>query len=332
MMKNKKNIDAGKLVGYFLDNKAFFILIIFVILMTAIKPIFLSPGNMVNILRQVCVSAILGVGYTLVLATGGFDLSIGTMMGLSGIILAMTSKVLPLPVAFLVGILFGVFLGGLNATLINVFDLPAFMVTLSTQTIFRGASYLITKMVPVGNLSDSFLFFGQGYIWKIPTSVYVMAIMTIIMCVIFYKTTFGRQGLCTGGNAEAARVCGVNVKRNKLFVYMIMGAYAAVAGIVLTARAGSAQVSAGQGMEMDTIAAVVIGGTAMHGGKGNIIGTIIGCVLVGSVVNGLNLMGIDPNWQVVAKGALILLAIILDRICADIVANVRMKQQLAKEQ
>lgn len=331
-MNTKKKFDASKMIGFFLDNKALFILIVIAIVMTAIEPKFLSSANLINILRQVCVSAILGVGYTLVLATGGFDLSIGTMMGLSGIILAMASKVFPLPVAFLVGILFGALLGALNASLINIFDLPPFMVTLSTQTIFKGASYLITKMVPVSGLPDAFLFMGQGYIGPIPASVYIMVIMTIIMCIIFYSTKFGRQGLCCGGNPEAARVCGVNVKRNKLIVYMIMGCYAAVAAIVLTARAASAQVSAGQGMEMDTIAAVVIGGTSMRGGKGNIIGTVIGCVLVGAVNNGLNLTGLDPNWQVVAKGLLILIAIILDTICTRIIASVRIKQQMERGQ
>lgn len=327
MKSTNKRFATDSAVSFLMGNKALIILVILCFVMSVIEPNFLSSRNLINVVRQVCASAVLGIGYTLVIGSGNFDLSIGCQLGLSGIIMAMLSKTMPLPLALLIGIIFGSCLGMLNASLINIFDLPPFIVTLATSSVFKGASYIITKMVPVSNLPEQFIFLGQGYWLGLPVPIYIMVTVGIVMFVLMNRTRFGRHAISIGGNAEAARVCGVNVKRVRLGVYATMGVCAAIAGIILTGRAASAQVAAGQGMEMDTIAAVVIGGTSMKGGNGNIVGTVIGCLLVGVVVNGLNLTGIDPNWQVIAKGLLILIAIVLDVTSSKFIARRKIHQK-----
>jgi ribose/xylose/arabinose/galactoside ABC-type transport system permease subunit len=202
------------------------------------------------------------------------------------------------------------------------------MVTLSTASIYKGTTYLLTQMVPVSNIPKDFINIGQGYIGFIPIPVVIMVIMLLIMWFVVKKTLFGRNVLAMGGNQEAARVCGINVQRETTAVFMVMGIYAAVAAFVLTGRSASAQVAAGQGMEMNAIAAVVLGGTPMGGGYAFVPNTLVGCLIVGVVANLLNLMNVDVNWQEVAKGALILFAIILDSQSNAIKARLDRKSQL----
>ena len=295
--------------------------------MASIEPAFLTSRNLLNVVRQVSTSAVLGIGYTLVIGSGNFDLSIGTQLGLCGIVMAMLSKVVQLPIALGIGIVFGTLISMSSAVIINLFNLPAFIVTVAASNVFRGASFLITKMVPVAGLSKEFIFIGQGYLGPFPVPVYIMVFVGIIMYFIINRTLLGRHAISAGGNVEAAQVCGVKVKKIRLAVYGIMGAYAAVGGIILTGRSASAQVTAGQGLELDIIAAVVIGGTSMRGGNGNIAGTVFGCLLVGVVNNGLNLTGIDANWQVVAKGLLILFAIIMDVLSSRLLEKIRNRKK-----
>ena len=237
----------------------------------------------------------------------------------------------PIPVVILAGILFGALLGALNCMVINAFSLPPFIATLATMSIYKGATYIWTKMVPISNLPKEFVVIGQGYTMGIPNQVYIMLIMCLIMGFILYKTRFGRYSLAMGGNREAARLAGINVTRLSTAIYAIMGVYVAVAAIMITARSASAQVTAGQNTEMDAIAAVVVGGTPMSGGSANIIGTVFGCLIVGVINNGLNLMGVDANWQLVAKGVMILFAMILDVISSRIALTMSKREMASKK-
>lgn len=311
---------AGKgeyiLNNVILKNKAVFIMILMALVIGAIEPIFFSTNNLFNVLRQVCSSTILAMGFTFILGLGEIDLSVGAILGLNGVIMAklMVEMNWPIATAILVAVVAGLVFGVVNATIISLLDIPPFIVTLATQSLFRGAVYIITGMVPIAGLPDSFINIGQGYVGRVPIPVVIMLVVIVISYILANYSTFGRHVIAMGGNADATRACGINIKRVRLGVYMLSGVCATISAVVTTARAASAQIAAGKDMEMDIIAAVVIGGTSMNGGNMNIIGTVFGCLIVGMITNGMNLMGINSNYQIVAKGALILLALVIDRI------------------
>lgn len=329
MAKNqeKKSFFESPVGSFLLQNKALAILVVFMISVACISPIFLTPSNLLNLIRQIAYSAILGAGYTMILSSGHIDLSIGCEVGLVGVIMGKALVAdLPIPVAILIGLVSAVLLSSLNAVLINLLDLPPFIITLATMNVFKGACYIYTKMVPVSNLPAAFNAIGQDYTFGIPNQVYIMVFMMLVIAFILYKTKFGRYSLAIGGNAEAARLSGINVKMMRIGIYALMGLYVGVAAMTLTARSASAQVSAGQNTEMDAIAAVVMGGTPMSGGSANVVGTFFGCLIVGVINNGLNLLGVDSNWQLVAKGLMILFAISLDVISTNVTRNMSKKK------
>ena len=311
---------AGKgeyiLNNVILKNKAVFIMILMALVIGAIEPIFFSTNNLFNVLRQVCSSTILAMGFTFILGLGEIDLSVGAILGLNGVIMAklMVEMNWSIPAAILVAVVAGLVFGVVNATIISLLDIPPFIVTLATQSLFRGAVYIITGMVPIAGLPDSFVNIGQGYVGRVPIPVIIMLVVIVISYILANYSTFGRHVIAMGGNADATRACGINTKQVRLGVYMLSGVCATISAVITTARAASAQIAAGKDMEMDIIAAVVIGGTSMNGGNMNIIGTVFGCLIVGMITNGMNLMGINSNYQIVAKGALILLALVIDRI------------------
>lgn len=299
-----------------MGNKAFLICVVLCAVMAVLSPVFWKSSNLLNILRQVCVSTLLSVGFTIVLASGHIDLSVGNLLGMCGMILAKLVKEvkLPLPVALLIMLIIAMLSGALNAVLITVFRVVPFIVTLATQSIFKGTTYLISDLVPVAGLPKDLLVLGQGYLLGIPVPVYIMFAVVLIAWILINRTKFGRYVLAMGGNAEAARVSGINVDKMRFGVFMCCGLCTGIASVIMTARTASAQVAAGQGMEMDAIAAVVIGGTSMSGGNANVWGTLFGCLVVGIVNNGMNLLGINANWQIIAKGLLILFAVVIDTL------------------
>lgn len=328
--KAEKTSFMDTLGGKFImNNKALVILILLCVVVTCISDVFLTPSNLLNVIRQVAYSVTLACGFTLVLSSGNMDLSIGCEVGLVGIVLgkAMTAGV-PVAGAIVLAVISGIVFSSLNAIVINAYDLPPFIVTLATMSSFKGATYIWTGMVPISNLPAEFVEIGQGYTLGIPNQVYIMFAMVLLMAFILNKTKFGRYALAMGGNQEATRLSGINIKRVRWGVYAVMGAFVAVASIMLTARSASAQVSAGLNTEMDAIAAVVMGGTPMSGGTANVIGTSFGCLIVGVINNGLNLLGVDANWQLVAKGLMILFAIVLDVVSSDM-ANKMSKKKMA---
>lgn len=331
MKTSKKNEILSVLRNLLMGNKAFMIVLGMCIIMSIASPVFLRTSNLLNITRQVCVSTLLSVGFTVVLSSGHMDLSVGTLMGLCGMVLAKLIKEagVSVPVAIILTLLLGTACGALNSAAITVFRVVPFVATMATQSIFKGTNYLISNLVPISGLPASLVYIGQGYFLGIPVPVYIMIAVIILVWIMMNRTKFGRYVLAMGGNAEAARVSGINVDKMRYGVYMVGGFCTGIASVVMTARTASAQVSAGVGMEMDAIAAVVIGGTAMSGGNANVWGTMFGCLIVGIVNNGLNLLGVDSNWQVIAKGVLILFAVIIDTLSAKAQAE-RLNKQAAQ--
>ena len=297
-----------------LNNKALLILIVLVVFaQIATKGLFINFSNLSSIARQIATPAILGIGFTVVLASGGVDLSVGHMVSVIGVLYAIISFKVPLPVAIITAILFGAFLGYLNGAMAVYFNLAPFILTLATAQIFKGAASILCNGKTVGSLSEGVRKIGQGLLFgAIPYSFIIMLVLTGFMAVVLYRTGYGRHVIATGGNAEAASVSGINVKGIQISSYVVMGIFAAIGAIVLTGRTGNASPSAGEGMEMDAIAAVVIGGTPMNGGKAKVVGTIYGSIIIGVISNLLNLLNIGSFWQWAAKGVIIILAVLLD--------------------
>lgn len=310
-----------------LENKAIFLLLILVIFMAVLNPVFFTSRNMINILRQISVSAIIGVGFTMIVASGNLDLSVGYMIGLIGVVTALVSKIpgVPFWLVIICGLLLGALCGFINGFIGTVFEVPLFISTLAMGGVYEGANYLLANNKTVANLPSVFAHIGQGYLGPIPLPVVIMVALVLVGLFVLNRMRFGRYVMAIGGNREASRCSGVKVNSVVRRVYIIMGVCAGVAALILTGRAASAQPSAGQGMEMDAIAAVVIGGTPLTGGKGKVIGTVIGCLIVGVINNGLNLNGVNSNWQIVVKGLLIVVAVVLDVQTSKI-----MKKRMAK--
>lgn len=309
----KKNMKE-KIQIFVINNKALVILIALMIFAyIATGGMFGRYSNLSSIIRQIAVSVIVGVGFTAVMAGGGIDLSVGSMVSLSGVIYALMTLRIPLPFAILLTIAFGALLGFANGALSETLRLQPFIVTLASAQIFKGFAYLITDGKPVNKLSESVKYIGQGIVFGIiPFSLIIMLIVAACMAVLLYKMKIGRFIIAAGGNPEAAMVSGINVKRTKIIIYILSGICAAIGSIVLSGRVAMAACGAGEGMEMDIIAAVVIGGTPMSGGKAKVGGTIFGCLVMGVISNLLNLLGISSFWQWIAKGVIIILAIIMD--------------------
>ena len=299
---------------FVLNNKALLILVVLFIVASIGSDVFLTGDNLMNVVRQVAVSIVLGMGFTLVIASGTMDLSVGTMLGLIGVIMAKLSLVegVPLAAALAAGVLCGAVFGMINGFISVRYNLNPFIVTLSTQQIFKGANYLLCNNSPISSISGSFKAIGQGTVGPIPVPVLIVIVVATTISIIFYRMEFGRHIIALGGNAEAARVSGIDIKKVRIGVYTLMGICVSIGAMIMTGRVGSAQPSAGQGMEMDAICSVVLGGTTLGGGKGKVGGTVLGCLIVGVINNCLNLLRIDSNWQLIAKGILILLAVILD--------------------
>lgn len=314
-----------------LSNKAFLMVIILFVVMTFLSDVFLTKANLLNLLRQICANTIVALAFTFIIGSGHIDLSIGSIIGFVGVIVAMliVQANVPIWIAIILGLAVGAATGVINALVISAFDLPPFVVTLAMQSLFRGLIYIITKLAPIVNLPQEFLFIGQGVVLGLPVPVIIMIIMIVIMYIVANRTMFGRYVIAMGGNKEATRASGISIVKTRVMIYVVMGLCSAISGIILTARVGSATIGAGDGMELDAISSVVIGGTSMTGGNVNIIGTVFGALIIGLCSNGMNLLGIQTNYQIISKGILILLALILDSITSRSYEKIRKKQALS---
>jgi len=275
---------------------------------------FLNWQNISQVIRALSFIAIMAVGQALVIITAGIDLSVGSVLGLSGVITAvLLNHGLGIPVAILLGLCAAILCGAVNGMLITRTQLPPFIATLGMMSIARGLAFGLTGGETIRNLPPEFLTVGQGTLGAIPIPILVMIVVAVIAGYFLKATTWGRYIYAIGGNEEASLYSGVNVKRIKLVVYLLSGCTAGIAGILFTARFGVGQSTAGLGYELDVIAAAVIGGVSLSGGRGTILGTIIGSLLMGILRNGLVLLNVSEYWQEVAIGLVILLAVILDR-------------------
>jgi len=292
-------------------------LIILMAVITIINSNFLTANNLLNLLLQVTSNALIAFGMTFVILTGGIDLSVGSILALSSALTAgLLGSGMPVTLAILISLIMGCILGMMNGLLISYGKLAPFIVTLATMTIFRGATLVYTNGNPITKgLSDTFLFqfLGQGYIVGIPFPVIIMFIVFIVLYVLLHKTAFGKSVYAIGGNEKAAYISGVKLNKVKIIIYSISGIMASISGLIITSRLSSAQPTAGASYEMDAIAAVVLGGTSLSGGKGRILGTLIGALIIGVLNNGLNIIGVSAFWQQVVKGVVILIAVLIDR-------------------
>lgn len=300
-----------------LKSPIFYPLIGFIVIFIAMAFVndnFLTSNNLSNVARQVSINAIIAVGMTCAILTGGIDLSVGAVMALSGTVAAgLMAAGMPPEAAVLVGLMIGALFGAGNGAFVAYAKMPPIIVTLATMGIARGLALIYTGGYPISGLPDSFSFLGRGDVFGLQTPILIMLMVYVLAYVLLNKTPIGRYIYAIGGNEEATRLSGIRVSRYKLMVYTLSGATAALAGIVLTSRLMSGQPNAGIGFELDAIAAVVLGGTAIAGGRGAIIGTLIGAMMLGVLNNGLNLMGVSPYVQNVIKGGIILLAIYIGR-------------------
>jgi ribose transport system permease protein len=301
-------------------------LAVMVIALTLLSDKFLTVPNLRNILLQISVNLCLSIGMTLIILTGGIDLSVGAMLGLAGAVAAglvkngFALKVFGVVLQFtpfgaiVAGILVGLALGWFNGIAITRFKLPPFVATLGMLSIARGLTMLWTGGFPVTDLGPQFGFIGAGFWLGVPMAVWISAALVVVFYFISKRTTLGRYIYAVGGSEKATAFSGINVNRVKLWVYALGGALAAVAGLIVTARLDAADPKAGLGYELDSIAAVVIGGTSLSGGRGSIFGTVLGCLIIGVLNNGLFLLDVSPFWQQVVKGLVILAAVAADKL------------------
>lgn len=290
-------------------------LVLLIVIFSFTSDAFLTSRNILNILRQVSIVGICAVGMTFVILTGGIDLSVGSVIGVSVVSTAslMVGGVHPV-IAVIIALLIGVVIGLINGLFINEIGIPPLITTLAMMTALRGIAYKVTEGLPVYGFPKSFAVIGQGYVSIVPVPVIIMVIIFIVGYILITKTRFGRYVYGIGGNEEATRLSGVNVKKTKYKIYMLESLLASVAGIVLLSRVNSGQPNAGNGYEMDIITAVVLGGVSISGGIGKITGVITGVLLMGVLTNGMILTNVDEYTQWIVKGAVLLLAVSLDQI------------------
>ncbi|MEW6202888.1 MAG: ABC transporter permease [bacterium] len=289
-------------------------LLVICLALTILSENFLTFSNISNVVKQVSVNAILASGATLVILSGGIDLSVGSLLALAGAVAAFVLLKAGIPAGIAAGLLIGITAGVFNGLIIAYGRVAPFIVTLGTMTILRSLTLVFTGGKPISNYPDSFLKIGEGELLHLPVPV-LIAIGVLVLCHVLLRTTrFGRYIYAIGGNEEAARLSGINVRFQKMMVYMTAGLLASVGAIVFIARLDSAQPQAGIGFELDAIAAVVIGGTSLSGGQGGIPGTVLGALIMGVLRNGLNLLEVSAFWQQAFIGAVIIAAVLADQL------------------
>jgi len=285
---------------------------------------FLKPQNLVNIVRQVSVIAILGIGLTVVIITGGIDLSVGSVLALSAVVATSLAQLpestnlmypgldLPILLAVAAGLGVGALCGAINGSLIAFFRLAPFIATLGMMTAARGLANIYSGGRPVSRLEPDYNWFGQGNLLGIPTPIWLLIIVAVGTQFFLTRRKTGRYVYAIGSNEDAAQLAGINIRRVKILIYTFSGLLAGLGGVIISGRIGSGNPTLGEGIELDAIAAAVIGGAALSGGVGTVWGAVVGAMIIGSMNTGLDLLNVSPFWQQVVKGAIIVVAIIID--------------------
>lgn len=294
----------------------YLILLFVIVFFSIMSKSFLTSRNILNICRQVSMIGICSVGMTMVLLTGGIDISVGSIIALSGVVSAKLIAEVGVPIfpAMLVGIAIGVVCGLVNGLMVAKFDVPALIATLAMQTIARGIAFILTKGIPVYGLPESIRTLAQGYILQIPIPVYIMVLVFFVGWWMLEQTTFGRHVYALGGNEEVARLSGINVFLRKVQIYAMSGLFAGLSGVIMLSRINSGQPATSEGFEMDVITAAVLGGVSVAGGQGKVINVIAGVLIMGMLSNGMTLMNLDEYWQWVTKGIVLLFAVAFDNV------------------
>jgi hypothetical protein len=295
-------------------------LMLLVVVISVLRPRFISAANLRNVIRIASINGLLAIGMTFVILTGGIDLSVGAVMGCAGMYsayFAQAAKGYPPIVAVLIGLLIGLGFGLFNGWIIAYLKVPAFVGTLGSMSIASGLTFLLTDAKPIPNLSEGFKKMGGGNLGMIPIPIMMMSVVLLVCFALLYKTRYGRYIFAVGGNLNAAHVSGIDTKKIIGSVYVIAGVLSAFAGIITTARVTSGVTSTGKGYETDAIAAVVIGGTSLTGGKGRLWGTIVGILIMQFLSNGLDMLGVNAYYQLLVKGFVVIGAVMLDGLSQD---------------
>ena len=307
-MQNKKN-TAALLSEYFI----FIIFIALVIVRTVMKPSFISPKNLANILKQASINGILAFGMMFVIISGGFDMSVGSTVAFTGILAALLGRgQFPLIVPLLVAMAAGLAVGIINGVGIAIGDLPPFIMTLGTQTAIRGLALLICNGKPVTGISEKYRMVAASSVLGLPTISVFLIVVIIISTFVATKTVYGRRVYACGGNAQAAKVAGINTDFIKISTFAIAGFLSGLCGFLLTSRVTIGQPTAAESYELDAITACVVGGVSMSGGVGKPWGVVVGTLLITVIGNGLDILGVSSHWQKIVKGLIIVLAVLID--------------------
>ena len=315
-MNQNKNRTTNPIVGIVKNNVGILsVLVLLCVIVSIATSKFLKPNNLISVLRQISINAYIALGMTLIIILGHIDLSVGAIVAMSGTLTVgfIVTQGLPIPVAILLGILLGMVAGLISGMIVTYFRVPAFIITMAMMNVCSGVAYVYSGGQATRINNDFFSAIGTGYLFNtIPLPVVYMIILIIVISFLVGKTKFGTYIYAIGGNREAARLSGVPIKKVEIAVFTISGVLSAFAGLVLCSRMYSGQPSVGNGYELDAIAACVLGGTSMSGGKGRISGTIFGAMVIGIISNGLNLIGVSSYWQLIVKGLIIACAVLLD--------------------
>ncbi|MEW5814871.1 MAG: ribose ABC transporter permease [Spirochaetota bacterium] len=305
-----------KQVAFILKNYGIFIgFLTIVLFLSILSPAFLTLTNILNIIRQTSIHGIIAVGMTFVILTAGIDLSVGSLVALTGVLCAGFEHAgWNILLIIIVTLVIGSFLGLVNGLVITKGKVTPFVVTLGMMSIARGLALIYAKGYPISGFGNAFRFIGAGYILDIPLPIFIFILTIFIAAVILRNTRLGRYTYAIGGNEETVKLSGINADFYKTVAYVLSGLTSALGAIVLTARLNAGEPIAGTGYELDVIASVVIGGTSLMGGRGSVWGTFIGALLIGTINNGMNLLGVSSYFQLVVKGLIIIGAVLLDRL------------------
>ena len=311
------NENKNKVINYAQDFGALIALILLMAGISIASPSFRTGANFLSLLRQSSINGLIAFGMTFVILTDAIDLSVGSVLALSTALCAgMITAGVPAGLAMILALVLGCAMGVISGVMVTKGRLQPFIATLITMTVYRGLTMIYTNGKPISNLGDSFILkvVGKGKFYGVPIPVILLIFLFLLFYFLLNKTTFGRRIYATGSNWKSAKLAGVNIHRTKIIAYAISGTMAALSGLILLSRLGSAQPTLGSGYELDAIAAVALGGTSMSGGKGTLWGTIIGVFLVGFLRNALNILGVNPYWQGSAIGAVIVVAVLAEKL------------------
>lgn len=316
MQEVKPPTNQAKIIDFMKQNIPLIGLIMLIIVMGILSPAFLSSFNILSVMRQASINGLIAFGMTIVIISGGIDLSVGSSLAFSGMVGALLMQSgIPSSIAIFGALVSGALVGMVIGLLISKGKLPPFIATLGGMISLRGLTLILSNGVPVSRFGDVGLiaWIGRGYIWFIPTPVVILFTMFAVFSVLLKKTVFGKHVYAIGGNEKGALLSGINVEKNKIYIYMISGFMSALAAVILTSRVNSAVPTAGEMYELYAIAAVVIGGASLSGGKGRASGTLIGAFIIAIINNGLNLLGVSAYIQQLVTGLIIIIAVIADR-------------------